>query len=222
MKLFFSISLIFIVFSFFSFSNFFIIDNNNSSTDKNNIENKLNLLQPIIQRIEKPKILLTIGKTEKYKVQKNDTLYGIAKKFNITIESLRKANNLNELDIIKAGMMLIIPANSFIVYSPVDNFEYKLKTEKILLLYAKSSIIFSPLMCGDIVYIGQISGFGKSVIIKDKEYSIVLSNLSDVFVQYNQKVNLQTCIGFNSVDNILNLSVFLNDKMLSLKEYLTK
>ena len=44
-----------------------------------------------------------------YKVQKGDTLYSISKKFQITVQELRAANNLSENDVIKAGQSLIIP-----------------------------------------------------------------------------------------------------------------
>ena len=45
----------------------------------------------------------------KYKVQKGDTLYSISKKFQITVQELRAANNLSENDVLKADTVLIIP-----------------------------------------------------------------------------------------------------------------
>lgn len=213
---------IMILFFFLSFSNFIIDIKNFSKSSEDGITNSIYYYQPIIQRLEKPKILLTISENTTYKVQKGDTLYGISKKFNVSIEELRKANNLKESDILKIGMILNIPSKSLIIYSPVDNYDLKLKTEKILLLYLKSNIIFSPVSNGEIIYVGEISGFGKSVIVKIEDYSIVVSNLQEIFVQNKQIVNLQTCIGFAPEDNVLNLSVFFKEKMLSLKEFLKK
>ncbi len=189
---------------------------------KNNIK-ALYLFQPLIQRQETPKILLTISNESiKYKVEKNDTLYSISKKYNISIEELRKANNLKDKDILKIGMILIIPKKPIYIYSPADNFDWELKTDKILLLYLKSNIIFSPLANGEIIYIGQISGFGNSVIINIEEYNVVISNLEEILIQKNQKVNLQTCIGYSVKNDVLNISVFFKDKMLNLKDFLKK
>ncbi|HPC38795.1 MAG TPA: LysM peptidoglycan-binding domain-containing protein [Exilispira sp.] len=189
---------------------------------KNNIKT-LYLFQPLIQRQETPKILLTISNESiKYKVEKNDTLYSISKKYNISIEELRKANNLKDKDILKIGMILIIPKKPIYIYSPADNFDWELKTDKILLLYLKSNIIFSPLANGEIIYIGQISGFGNSVIINIEEYNVVISNLEEILIQKNQKVNLQTCIGYSVKKDVLNISVFFKDKMLNLKDFLKK
>ena len=42
-----------------------------------------------------------------YKVQKGDTLYSISKKFQITVQELRAANNLSENDVLKADAVLV-------------------------------------------------------------------------------------------------------------------
>lgn len=218
--------IIFLSSIFFSFSNYSISDNKIIQIDNNDENNKsqnIILTQPVIQRQQNPEILLRISEiNNKYKVQKNDTLYAIAKKFNVTVEELKKVNNLKDASFIKVGMLLIIPSNSLIVYSPVDKFEFKLKTEKILIIYSKSSIIFSPLTDAIVAYVGDISGFGKSTILQYNDYSIVISNFNEIFIQKGQKLNLSTCIGFSAVENVLNLSIFLKDKMLSLQEYLSK
>ena len=48
---------------------------------------------------------------DKYIVQKNDSLYSIAKKFNTTVDNLKQINNLQS-DILTIGEELIIPKNS--------------------------------------------------------------------------------------------------------------
>lgn len=45
----------------------------------------------------------------KHTVEKGDTLYSISKKYSVTLDQLRKANNLTESDVIKVGQKLTIP-----------------------------------------------------------------------------------------------------------------
>ncbi len=42
-------------------------------------------------------------------VQKGETLYSISRKYELTVQELRTANNLSEKDVLKAGQKLIIP-----------------------------------------------------------------------------------------------------------------
>lgn len=49
--------------------------------------------------------------TNTYIVQRGDTLYGIANKFNITIQELKRINNLST-DILAIGQQLLIPSNN--------------------------------------------------------------------------------------------------------------
>ena len=44
-----------------------------------------------------------------YQVKKGDTLYSISKKYELTVEEIKAANNLSDTDVIKAGQNLIIP-----------------------------------------------------------------------------------------------------------------
>ena len=55
------------------------------------------------------------AKATSYTVQKGDTLYKIAKKFNVTVAKLVQVNNLNDRNRLSIGMELIIPngTNSF-------------------------------------------------------------------------------------------------------------
>lgn len=47
--------------------------------------------------------------TNKYTVVKNDTLYGIAKRFNTTVDEIKRLNNLNS-NVLSVGKQLIIPS----------------------------------------------------------------------------------------------------------------
>lgn len=57
------------------------------------------------------KIPMNNSNTNIYKVEKGDTLYKIAQKYNITIDQLKNANNLNN-NILSIGQELKIPSNT--------------------------------------------------------------------------------------------------------------
>lgn len=48
----------------------------------------------------------------KYTVKAGDTLYSIAKKFNVTVAALAKANNITNYNLIRVGQVLTIPVTS--------------------------------------------------------------------------------------------------------------
>ena len=52
------------------------------------------------------------AKSTTYTVQKGDTLYQIARKFNVTVTSLAQANNLNNSNRLSIGMELTIPTEN--------------------------------------------------------------------------------------------------------------
>lgn len=60
------------------------------------------------------KLLVTDKKidneTNKYKIEKGDTLYSIAKKYNTTVDQIKKLNNLQS-DILSVGKTITIPSN---------------------------------------------------------------------------------------------------------------
>ncbi|MFH1856107.1 MAG: L,D-transpeptidase family protein [Candidatus Omnitrophota bacterium] len=84
------------------------------------------------------KILLSPLITDKsiaYEVQKGDTLYGIAKKFNTTIELIQKSNNLNDF-IIRPGNKLKISAARFsVLVDKSDNTLALKEDDEILKIY---------------------------------------------------------------------------------------
>lgn len=49
-------------------------------------------------------------KTTAYRVKKGDTLYGLSKRFNMTMEEMRALNDLNAKSMLKAGMILKVRA----------------------------------------------------------------------------------------------------------------
>ena len=80
----------------------------NTTVDKlKSINNLSSNLLSIGQRLKIKEGTSSIGKTY-YTVQKGDTLYSIARKFNTTVSALNEANNLST-SILSIGQKLIIP-----------------------------------------------------------------------------------------------------------------
>lgn len=75
----------------------------------NLLMNKFKLNKKLLLSVSLFFSLIFLFADSSYKVQKGDTLYSISKKFQITVQELRAANNLSENDVIKAGQNLVIP-----------------------------------------------------------------------------------------------------------------
>lgn len=56
--------------------------------------------------------IMNLTADSSHKVAKGETLYSISKKYQITVNELRAANNISEKDVIKVGQTLIIPSES--------------------------------------------------------------------------------------------------------------
>lgn len=70
------------------------------------------------------------GKTQSYTVQKGDTLYGIARKYDIKVAELYAMNGLNSGDVIKAGQKIKVPASqqaSVVDIAEIDPKKYTTK-----------------------------------------------------------------------------------------------
>lgn len=51
----------------------------------------------------------TNGQNGSYTVQPGDTLYGIAVRFNVTVQALMQANSITDPASLQAGQVLVIP-----------------------------------------------------------------------------------------------------------------
>lgn len=55
---------------------------------------------------------VVFAQTSKYKVVSGDNLYGIAKRYNVTVADLAKANNLSTNTGLRIGQVLVIPGKN--------------------------------------------------------------------------------------------------------------
>ena len=62
-----------------------------------------------------------------YTVKAGDTLYSIAKKYNLTIAALAKANNITNYNLIRVGQVLTIPGTSSPTPPPASSVKYTVK-----------------------------------------------------------------------------------------------
>ena len=62
-----------------------------------------------------------------YTVKAGDTLYSIAKKYNLTIAALAKANNITNYNLIRVGQVLRIPGTSSPTPPPASSVKYTVK-----------------------------------------------------------------------------------------------
>ncbi len=97
------------------------IRNLNPDVDKKNIPINTTLVVPnpnfgkvVIEKKEPEK---EKEKLKTYKVKEGDTFYGIAKRFNVTIQSLKDVNPFT-VDGLQAGKLIRIPAKSEFTYTP--------------------------------------------------------------------------------------------------------
>lgn len=68
------------------------------------------------KNIDEPQILINPNDITEYKVSENETLYAISKRFDISVEDIKRLNNLLT-DRVREGQILKIPNNSL----PVEN-----------------------------------------------------------------------------------------------------
>ncbi|MDE4086017.1 LysM peptidoglycan-binding domain-containing protein [Planococcus maritimus] len=62
-----------------------------------------------------------------YTVKSGDTLYSIAKKFNVTVAALAKANNITNYNLIRVGQVLVIPGTTAPTPPPATTVKYTVK-----------------------------------------------------------------------------------------------
>jgi LysM repeat protein/lysophospholipase L1-like esterase len=64
--------------------------------------------KPVVTTTQKPTTTTTTNKSRRYTVVSGDTLWGISRKYNVSVDQIKRANNLRD-DNLKIGMVLSIP-----------------------------------------------------------------------------------------------------------------
>jgi LysM repeat protein len=184
------------------------------------------------------KIKIPLGKEKKVKVmeakeekffyhtvRKKETLFSIARQYNITVENLKKWNNKSG-DSVVAGEKLKIYGekkektfddSNFLLD---ENISFFLKDRGIIakkeknrrgltLILRQKSEILSP--CSGVVeYIGEINGYGKIVIIRNSTYKFVFGYLNEVYIKKGEVVSPKAVIGLADYHNFLrNIGVYV-------------
>ncbi len=156
-----------------------------------------------------------------YTVKKGDTLWSIAKKFNITVAKLTARNRIKETKPIEKGQILRIPQaenytqSKLLFLWPAEGriaayFDERVnnKVNKgIEIQTAKYANVKSSFK-GKITFSDDLKGYGNTIIIKHPQgLSTVYANLSDIFVKKDDYVQSGEILGKTSKD--LRKGIFL-------------
>lgn len=168
--------------------------------------------------------------TKSYAVQKGDTLYGIAKKYNIKVAELCSLNGLTSNDVLKVGQKIKVPDFSATEndipdiqafdprkYSTVkldSNIKWPVKKPKVTYVSGKVSGVrltsatkedVKNLQAGTVVHTGAYFGFGEVVFVQSKAGLVyVYTGLSSVKVKRGEHVVLDDVLGKAGVDYMTN------------------
>ena len=163
-----------------------------------------------------------------YKVARGDTLYGIARKFAVTVAAIQEANNLSASHVLRVGESLKLPpgaravqndgaqgrtetpaavsAKSSLVW-PVNSRELSYMTGKlsgVVITGAKAESVKS-LTFGTVLSAGPYRGFGKVVIVQvEGSYLYVYGGCDNLLVKEGDKVGPGTELGNLGVDLVSN------------------
>ncbi|MCR5613731.1 M23 family metallopeptidase [Treponema sp.] len=163
-------------------------------------------------------------KTASYTVQKGDTLYGIAKKYDIKVAELYSLNGMNSNDVLKVGQKIKVPAansGAVVDISSVDPRKYSTKTTDPGLKWpvnspsvtyvkgkvsgvqlssaAKENVV--NIRAGTVMYTGSYRGFGEVVFVQSKTGLVyAYTGLSSVKVKKGSYVLCGDVLGKAGVD----------------------
>lgn len=164
-------------------------------------------------------------KTESYVVQKGDTLYGIAKKYDIKVAELYSLNGLNSNDVLKAGQKLKVPVSSgaeslpdltdldprkYTSKSTDPNLTWPVKNPAVTYVKGKVSGVqltsaskenVVNIHSGTVMFTGSYRGFGEVVFVQSKTGLVyAYTGLSSVKVKKGAYVVYGDILGKAGVD----------------------
>lgn len=172
----------------------------------------------------KPSVSGNSTKTENYVVQKGDTLYGIAKKYNVKVSEIYALNGMSQKDVLKVGQKIKVPVdeNSLPDIKDIDPKKY---TEKNIpglswpvknptITYVKGKVSgvqlssvakenVTNIHAGTVVYTGSYRGFGEVVFVQSKTGLVyAYTGLSSIKVKKGSYVVFGDVLGKAGVDSM--------------------
>lgn len=163
-------------------------------------------------------------KTETYIVQKGDTLYGIAKKYDIKVSEIYSLNGMSQKDVLKVGQKLKVPVTGESL-PDIKDIDPKKYTEKTIpglkwpvknptVTYVKGKVSGVQLTssakenvvnihAGTVVYTGSYRGFGKVAFVQSKTGLVyAYTGLSSIKVKKGTYVVAGDVLGKAGVDSM--------------------
>lgn len=210
--------------------------NNLSENDVLKVGQKLNIPSPDIENAAvlnsnagKGSQSYSSSSLDIYAVQKGDTFYGIARKYNIKVAELFAMNDLGENDVLKAGQKLKVPSRNapsaenlpdlkeadprkYSGAKGSDGLVWPVKSPRVTYVNGKVSGVqlsasnkekVMNIMAGTVMYCGTYRGFGEVVFVQSKTGLVyAYTGMCEIKVKKGDYVVYGDTIGLAGVDAI--------------------
>lgn len=210
--------------------------NNLSENDVLKVGQKLNIPSPDIENAAvlnsnagKGSQSYSSSSLDIYAVQKGDTFYGIARKYNIKVAELFAMNDLGENDVLKAGQKLKVPSRNapsaenlpdlkeadprkYSGAKGSDGLVWPVKSPRVTYVNGKVSGVqlsasnkekVMNIMAGTVMYCGTYRGFGEVVFVQSKTRLVyAYTGMCEIKVKKGDYVVYGDTIGLAGVDAI--------------------
>lgn len=157
-----------------------------------------------------------------YLVKRGDSLWAIAQQYNVSIDTLKRKNSIEDPSQLKAGQLLAVPSLSqdqqedasftFPVKGKIIGYFGEVADNRInkgiKIRTEPGAEVFSSL-AGEVVFIGFINGYGQTVIVEHcNNISTVYSYLTDIEVEQGDFIAQGQPIGKVQLHPTENIHVF--------------
>ncbi|MBQ0003527.1 MAG: M23 family metallopeptidase [Treponema sp.] len=165
-------------------------------------------------------------KTEVYTVQKGDTLYGIAKKYEIKVAELYSLNGMKSGDVLKFGQKIKVPVivkegsvdltgvdpRTYITKTTDPSLQWPVKNPSVTYVKGKISGVelsssakesVTNIRAGTVMFTGPYRGFGEVVFVQSKTGLVyAYTGLSSIKVKKGAQVAAGDILGKAGVDSM--------------------